>query len=207
MKDIINDIRKDINEAFENKNPQPKIDNHKVSPIPERLKKNKKIAIITDNKVEETEFFYPYYRFSEEGYEVDVITPKGGAFIGKHEMGLQESKSIDEVNYKDYELLYLPGGKAPQELRKNEKVLRFVRDFAASGKVIAAICHGPQILISAGLLKGKKIAAWPGIKDEIREAGALFVDEPSQEDGQFVTARKPGDLPQHLYDALQLLAE
>lgn len=180
-------------------------DNYKAAPIPERLKKNKKIAIITDDKAEDLEFFYPYYRFNEAGYEVDVITCKGGSFEGKCGLGLKESKAIVEVNSGDYELLYLPGGKAPQKLREDEAVLKFIREFAASGKIIAAICHGAQILISAGLVKGKEIAAWPEIKSEVEEAGAIFANEALQEDGQFITSRKPGDLHRHLYGVLQRL--
>ena len=180
-------------------------DSYKPAPIPERLKKHKKIAIITGEGAEDLEFFYPYYRFHEEGYEVDVITSKGGSFEGKRGLGLKGSKAISEVNSGDYELLYLPGGKAPQKLREDEKVLKFVRNFAASGKFIAAICHGSRILIAAGLVKGKKISAWPEIKNEIEDAGGIFADEALKEDGQFITARKPGDLHRHLYGVFQCL--
>src|ERR1700733_6587993 len=149
-------------------------DSHSAAPIPERLKKNEKVVIITADKVEDIEFFYPYYRFIEEGYTVDVVTPKGGKFEGKHGLGLMETKSIDDIRVQDYALLYLPGGKAPAELRKNEKVVSFVKKFAQSGKPIAAICHGPQVLISAGLVRGKRMAAWPEIRNEMTKAGAFF---------------------------------
>lgn len=187
------------------KNSDQEQDNYQAAPIPERIKINKKIAIVTGDKTEDLEFFYPYYRFNEAGYEVDVITPKGGAFVGKHGIGLKASKAIEDVRAVDYELLYLPGGKAPAELRKDEKILKFIRDFAGSGKLIAAICHGAQILISAGLVRGRKIAAWPEIKEEVEEAGAIFADEALKEDGQFITARKPGDLHRHLYGVFQCL--
>lgn len=180
-------------------------DNYMVSPTPERLRKTEKIAIITGQETEDLEFFYPYYRLSEEGYEVDVITPDGGKLEGKHGLGINQTKSISAVRPADYALLYLPGGKAPSELRKNDAVLAFVREFARSGKAIAAVCHGPQILISAGLIKGKQMAAWPEVGKELKEAGATFVDEALVEDGQFITARKPGDLPRHLYGVLQYL--
>lgn len=202
MKNIIEDIKKDVAETFGSKEEQ---DNYKAAPIPGRLRKNKRIAIITNDKTEDLEFFYPYYRFNEAGYDVDVITIKGGDFEGKNGIGLKDSKSIKEVNPNSYELLYLPGGKAPQKLRENEDVLNFVRNFAKSGKYIAAICHGPQILISAGLLKGKKISAWPEMKEELEENGITYTDEALQEDGQFITARKPGDLHRHLYGILEKL--
>ncbi|HEU5047263.1 MAG TPA: type 1 glutamine amidotransferase domain-containing protein [Rickettsiales bacterium] len=186
-------------------NNEKKEDTYKVAPIPERLKKNKKVVMITADNTEDLEFFYPYYRLTEEGYTVDVVTPDGGKFAGKHDLGLSETKAITAVKPADYELLYLPGGKAPSELRKNEDVLAFVKEFARNGKPIAAVCHGPQVLISAGLVKGKQMAAWPEVGKELTEAGATYVDEALVEDGQFITARKPGDLHRHLYGTLQYL--
>lgn len=180
-------------------------DTYKPAPIPDRLKKGQKIAILTADKTEDLECFYPFYRFNEEGYEVDMITPKGGSFEAKHGIGLKQTKSLDQVNPSDYVLLYIPGGKAPQELRKNEQAISFVREFALSGKPIAAICHGPQVLIDAGLLSGKRIAGWPEIQKELEEAGATFVDEALVEDGQFITGRKPGDLHRHMYGVMQRL--
>jgi len=181
-------------------------DNYAVAPIPERLRKNEKVAIITADNTEDLEFFYPYYRLSEEGYQVDVITPKGGKFEAKHGLGLKQTKPIKEARPQDYALLYIPGGKAPAELRKNDEVLNFVREFASSRKPIAAICHGPQVLVSAGLVRGKQMAAWPEVAKEIEEAGGIFVDEALVEDGQFITGRKPGDLHRHLYGVLQYLS-
>jgi protease I len=180
-------------------------DTFKAAPTPKRLKKNRRIAILTADKTQDLEFFYPYYRFCEEGYEVDVITIRGGSFEGKQGMGLKETLSIDQVRPDDYALLYIPGGKAPAELRKDDKVLAFVRLFALSGKPIAAICHGAQLLISAGLARGKRMACWPEVREELEEAGGLFADEALVEDGQFITARMPGDLPRHLWGTLDIL--
>jgi protease I len=180
-------------------------DTHAVAPTPERLRKHEKVLIITADNAEDTEFFYPYYRLTEEGYAVDVATPKGGKFECKHGLGLNTTIPIGGVRPEDYALLYLPGGKAPAELRKNEEVLNFVKAFARSGKPIAAICHGPQVLISADLVRGKQMASWPEVAKELEEAGATFVDEALVEDGQFITARMPGDLPRHLYGVLQYL--
>lgn len=180
-------------------------DTYKAAPTPERLKKNVRVAILTADKTQDLEFFYPYYRLNEAGYDVDVITPDGGKFEGKQGMGLKETKAIGAAKAEDYALLYIPGGKAPTELRKNDQVLRFVKDFASSGKPIAAICHGPQVLISAGLVSGKRMAAWPEVAKELEEAGAIFIDEALVEDGQFITGRQPGDLPRHLYGVLDYL--
>ena len=184
---------------------RPEQDNHAVAPIPERLKKQQKVLIITADDTEDTEFFYPYYRLTEAGYTVDVATPKGGAFKAKHGLGLKESKAIGEVRPGEYELLYIPGGKAPAELRKNDEVIRFVKEIAGSKKPIAAICHGPQVLITADLVRGKRLACWPEVREELEKAGGIFVDEALVEDDQLITARKPGDLHRHLYGVLQAL--
>lgn len=180
-------------------------DTFEAAPTPERLRKNARVMILTADKTQDLEFFYPYYRLNEEGYQVDVVTPKGGKFEGKQGMGLQRTKSITEVTPQDYALLYIPGGKAPEELRKIESVLTFVRDFASTGKPIAAICHGPQVLVSAGLVAGREMAAWPEVKKEIEAAGGRYVDEALVEDGQYITARMPGDLPRHLSGVMDFL--
>lgn len=184
---------------------QSEKDTFKIAPIPERLLKHQNVLIITADNTQDLEFFYPYYRFSEDGYTVDVATPNGGAFKGKMGMGLKETKSVNDVKANDYSLLYIPGGKAPEELRKNDKVLSIVKEFAKLGKPIAAICHGAQVLVSADIIKGKRISAWPEVKSEVEQAGATFVDEALVEDGQFITGRMPGDLHRHLAGCMKYL--
>jgi protease I len=181
-------------------------DTYAVVPTPERLLKNERVIIITADKTEDLEFFYPYYRLTEAGYAVDVVTPDGGKFEAKHGLGLNSTTAIKDVRPQDYVLLYIPGGKAPAELRKNDAVLKFVKEFAHSGKPIAAICHGPQILVSADVIKGKQLASWPEVAKEIEEAGGIFVNEALVIDGQFITSRKPGDLHRHLYGVLEYLS-
>lgn len=180
-------------------------DTFKAAPTPDRLKKAESVLIITADDTQDLEFFYPYYRLNEEGYQVDVATPKGGAFKGKMGMGLKETRAITDVHPGDYALIYIPGGKAPAELRKNEAVLDFVKKFAQTGKLIAAICHGPQVLASANLIRGKKISAYPEVRTEVEAAGAVYADEALAIDGQFITARVPGDLPRHLCGVIDCL--
>lgn len=163
------------------------------------------VLILTTDDTQDLEFFYPYYRFTEAGFRIDVVTPTGGAFKGKQGMGLQETKAIKEVDPMQYQLLYIPGGKAPAALKKNPEALELVKRFAKSGHPIAAICHGPQLLAAADLIKGRTIAAWPEVEKEITAAGATYADQPTVVDGPFVTARWPGDLPSHLFRTLQLL--
>jgi protease I len=163
------------------------------------------VLFITADKTEDLEFFYPYYRLIEEGYHVDVATPDGGAFKGKQGLGLSESKKISDVRPEDYQLLYIPGGKAPAELKNNDDALAFTKQFVALGKPVASICHGPQLLAEANVIKGKNIAAWPEVEDELIKAGATFANEKTITDGQFTTARWPADLPSHVAKVLEIL--
>jgi protease I len=182
-------------------------DNNAPAPIPERLRKNEKVIIITADNVEDLEFYYPYYRFCEAGYDVDVVTPTGGNVKGKHGYEIKNTKNIKAVKTSDYVMLEIPGGKAPEELRKDMDVIAFVREFAATGKPIAAICHGPQVLASAGIIKGIRMTGWPEIKDEIADAGAIYADEALVESGQFISARKPGDLHRYMDGIMNTLKE
>lgn len=164
-----------------------------------------RVLIVTDDKCNELECFVPYYRFCEAGLRVDIATPKGGSFKGAHGTEFRDAQKVSAVRAQDYALLYLPGGKAPASLRKDEEVLALVRQFAQDATPIAAICHAAQILVSAGLARGKRLAAYPEVKDEIEEAGGTFVNAPLSEDGIFITARWPGDLPGHLEAAMRCL--
>lgn len=177
----------------------------KPAPIPARLQRDEKILILTADNTEDLEFYYPFYRLTEEGYQVDVATIDGKAFKAKHGYECKQTKALKDLRAEDYALLYIPGGKAPAELRENADVLSFVKQFAASGKPIAAICHGPQVLVSADLVRGKKMAAYWEVAKEIEAAGGTFSDEALAVDGQFITARVPGDLHRHLCGVVNAL--
>lgn len=167
--------------------------------------KSRAILMITGDNVEDLEFFYPFYRFIEAGYEVDVATLNGGSFKGKHGLELKQSHKISDIDPTQYLLLYLPGGAAPENLKRNKDVLSVVRHYVETGRPVAALCHGPQILAAAGVIKGRKISAWPGVESEIKAAGASYVNQETCEDGQFITGRWPGDLPAHLKRTLAVL--
>lgn len=164
-----------------------------------------RILIVTADGTEDTEFFYPYYRFIEEGYAVDVATPHG-AFKGKNGSGLKKTKGLDDVKESDYVLLYIPGGKAPEALKGEPRAVELVKSFVENGKPVAAICHGPQLLAKADVIKDKAIAGYPEIEDEVKEAGATFMNEETLEDGLFTTGRWPGDLPKFTKAVLQRLS-
>jgi protease I len=167
----------------------------------------KSVLVVTADNVEDLEFFYPYYRFVEEGFNVDVATPKGGEFRGKMGYGLPGTWKISDVNPADYDILYIPGGKAPAELKKDKEALALVRTFAQRGLPVAALCHGPQVLAAADLIRDKSIAGWPEIQGEIEKAGAVYIDEKTVVDGQFITARWPADLPAFMKNVIEVMRE
>lgn len=178
-------------------------DIHKVSSQSKTPKG--RVAILTADGTEDQEFFYPYYRLTEAGFAVDVITPDGKEFKGKNGAGLKSTMKLANVNPADYDLLYIPGGKAPDKLKKEDEAIDFVVDYVESGKPVASICHGPQLLAKAGVIDGVRIAAWPDCEKEIAEAGASYENEECVQDGQFITARWPGDLPAHLAKVMDVL--
>lgn len=167
--------------------------------------KGKSVLILTADDTHDLEFFYPYYRMVEAGYHVDVATPKGGEFKGKMGMGLKQTLAIKDIASSQYDLLYIPGGKAPAALKKSDEALTIVRDFVQAKKPVAAICHGGQLLAEAGVVSGRNIAGWPEIEKEVTDAGGIFTNNATVVDGQFITARWPGDLPFHVEATLKVL--
>lgn len=178
--------------------------------------KGKRVAIIVSYEFEDVELLYPFLRLSEEGAEVTIIPVKVGlhprpAIPGKpvtgrygtpvplEVFGLGERyviKEIENVKSEDFDALIIPGGFSPDHLRIDERVLRLVKAMYEAGKIIAAICHGPQVLISAGLVKGKRVTAYRAVRDDLVNAGALFEDVPAVRDGNLITGRVPDDLPE-----------
>ena len=157
----------------------------------------KKTVIITAQNFQDEEFVYPYYRLLEEGYSVDVATPGKENFTGKYGVPSKPTKDTIELKESDYDLVVLPGGfEAPDRLRIRKEVLSFTRDMYENGKIVAAICHGPWICVSAGILKGKKATGYISIADDIRNAGATYLEEDVVIDGNLVTSphyRNNGD--------------
>jgi protease I len=167
----------------------------------------KKIALLVGKDFEDQEVMYPYYRLVEAGYQVDVIgeDPAGTKYHGKFTYPIVSTLEISQAKSEEYIGLVAPGGWSPDKLRRNTKVLQLVKDIDRNGGVIASICHGPWILISAGIVKGKKMTATTAIKDDLVNAGARFVNEEVVVDGRMVTSRKPDDLPAFMRETLKLL--
>jgi protease I len=170
-------------------------------------KKLGRIALLAGKDFEDMEVMYPYYRLIEAGYAVDVIGEEkaGTSYKGKYGYSIASNLEIAKAKAKDYAGLVAPGGWAPDRLRRNPQVLKLVSDIDRQGGVIASICHGPWILISAKVVKGKKMTSTPALTDDLVNAGAHWVNEEVVVDGRMVTSRKPDDLPAFMRETLRLL--
>lgn len=149
----------------------------------------KKAVIVVGPAVEDTEFAYPFYRLQEEGFTVDTASNTGGDIIAKHGLPIKVNADIKKIKASDYDLLVVPGGlESPDRLRQIPEMLNFIQEMNKAGKVIASVCHGPWVLISAGIVKGKNMTCYVGCKDDLINAGANYKDVPVVSDGNIVTA-------------------
>jgi len=156
----------------------------------------KKILAFVDDIYEDLELWYPKMRLEEEGWKVVVAGPEAGrSYQGKHGYPCVADFAIREIRSSEFDALLVPGGFAPDKLRRDPDVLRLVREFDMAKKPIAHICHAGWILISAGVLKGRRATSTPGIKDDMINAGCVWVDEPVVVDGNQISSRRPADLP------------
>ncbi len=170
--------------------------------------KGKRIAILAEDIYEDLELWYPLLRMKEEGAEVKVIgTGSANQYTGKHGLPVQVDLSADQVRADDFDAVIVPGGYAPDRMRRYEAVLRFVREAFEKGKVVASICHGPWVLVSAGILKGRTATCFFAIKDDVINAGAKYVDQEVVRDGNLITSRMPADLPAFCREIIKALSE
>lgn len=156
----------------------------------------KRVALFVEQKYEDMEVWYPYYRLVEEGATViRVGSGTASEYHGKYGYPVKVDKNIDEVRVDDFDALIIPGGFAPDFMRRNEAMIQFVRDTVAAGKIVAAICHGPWMLTTAEVVAGKNITSFFSIKSDLVHAGAHWQDAEVVRDGNIITSRKPADLP------------
>lgn len=156
----------------------------------------KRIAILVEDLYQVLEVWYPFYRLKEEGFEVVAVGSGTKREYGSKEgYPISVQALITEVKAKDFDAVIIPGGWAPDLLRRNPKTVQFVRELSQQGKVVASICHGGWLLVSAGILKGRKATSFFAIKDDLVAAGAAYEDKDVVVDGQLITSRKPDDLP------------
>ncbi len=160
----------------------------------------RKIAILATDGFEQVELTEPRKALDEAGAKTEVIAPRDGEIKGWNLREWGESvkvdKTLEEAKPQDYDALVLPGGVMnPDRLRMDPVAVDFVRKFVETGRTVAAICHGPWTLIEAGAVRGKTFTSWPSLKTDIKNAGAQWVDQEVCSDGQFITSRKPDDIP------------
>lgn len=164
-----------------------------------------KVLIISADSFEDTELLVPYYRLKEEGVDVHVASMAKPKIKGKHGYEVNVDKTLKDINPDDYDLLLLPGGRAPESIRKEEDALEISKYFFQHKKPVSAICHGPQILITAGLLKGRHATCYKSVAQELKDSGAIYEDKEVVVDGNLVTSRQRSDLPAFLRETIRKL--
>ncbi len=168
----------------------------------------RRVLIFAGDDYEDLELMVPKYRLLEAGVAVVVAGQKAGQlYRGKHGYPCTSDAAVERSMSRDFDGVVIPGGWMPDKLRRDAEVLRLVRELAAAGKLVAAICHGGWIPISAGVYRGVTVTGSPGIRDDLVNAGAIWSDAPVVIDRHFVSSRKPDDLPDFCRAILSVLAE
>jgi len=170
--------------------------------------KQARVAVLVEQQYQEMEVWYPIYRLREAGCEVTLVGPEAGAtYPSKLGYPAKSDKAARDVSPDDFDALVIPGGFAPDFLRRQEGVIKLVRHFAEQGKPIAAICHGPWVLCSTTALRGKIATCFFAIKDDVINAGANYIDAEVVRDGNIITSRKPDDLPAFVIELMKAIQE
>jgi protease I len=157
----------------------------------------RRVAVLVEDEFEDQELTGPLNALRAAGATVTIVGPSAGAaFRGKRgEAVVTSDVSAGGARMKDFDALVIPGGHAPDKMRMRHAMVDLARDAMEAGKPVAAICHGPQLLISANTLRGRTLTCWPSIAIDVKNAGGLYVDKPVVEDGNLITSRKPDDVP------------
>ncbi|HHT9119490.1 MAG TPA: type 1 glutamine amidotransferase domain-containing protein [Candidatus Hypogeohydataceae bacterium YC41] len=168
--------------------------------------KGKKVLILVEDDYEDLEGWYPKLRLLEEGAGVVVAGPEKKVYKSKHWYPMEADCKVDDVNWEDFDAVIIPGGYAPDRLRRYPAVVDIVRAMGQAGKVVASICHGAWVPISAGIVKGKRMTCFFAIKDDLKNAGALYEDKVVVVDGNMISSRQPSDLPDFLKAIIKTLS-
>lgn len=170
--------------------------------------KNHRLLMFVDDVYEDLELWYPKLRMLEAGAEVVVAGPENGKiYLGKHSYPCRSDAAIDTLKASDFTGLIIPGGFAPDKLRRDKKVLSLTKDIFNAGRLVAHICHAGWIPISAGIMKGYTCTSTPGIKDDLINAGAVWLDEPVVVDRNMISSRRPDDLPWFCTEIINYLSK
>ena len=169
---------------------------------------NVRAAVLVEQQYQEMEVWYPVFRLREAGCKVTLVGPEAGqTYPSKLGYPAKSDKAAKDVSADDFDVLVIPGGYAPDHLRRCEPMIRLTSTMAEQGKVVAAICHGPWLLCSTQALKGKKATCFFAIKDDVINAGGKYVDAEVMRDGNLITSRKPEDLPAFMQTIFQAVKE
>ncbi|MEC9485284.1 MAG: type 1 glutamine amidotransferase domain-containing protein [Candidatus Izemoplasma sp.] len=167
----------------------------------------KKVAILVANLFEDNELFYPYYRLQEAGYIVELIGHKAKqAYTSKHDQSTTSHKAVKDIKAADYDAVVIPGGYSPDYMRRSPDMIDFVKEMNTLKKPIAAICHGPWMMISSCDLTDKTLTGFYSIQDDIKHAGATYVDREVVVDDNLITSRTPNDLPVFVKTLIEQMA-
>ncbi|MED4461338.1 type 1 glutamine amidotransferase domain-containing protein [Metabacillus fastidiosus] len=165
----------------------------------------KKILSFVHHEFEDLELWYPIHRLREEGAIVELAGEKANeTYIGKYGVPAEADFSFGDINPAEYDALLVPGGWAPDKLRRFPEVIAIVQHMEENKKPIGQICHAGWVLISAKVLEGKKVTSTPGIRDDMENAGATWIDEPVVVDGHLVSSRRPPDLPDYMREFIKV---
>ncbi len=154
----------------------------------------KRVLILLEELVEDVEFIYPYLRFKEAGYEVISSAPSMREYRGKKGMSFKPDTTLKDVVHENFDCVFIPGGYAPDRLRRYTEVLSLVKRHHDEGKLVCAVCHGPWVLISAKLVRGRRVTGFIAIKDDLINAGAEYTGEPVEADKNLITATDPNSM-------------
>ncbi len=155
----------------------------------------RRVAVLIEDEFEDSEVTGPVEGLAAAGLEVVVVGPVAGrAYTGRNGVQVTSDLAAGKARATDFDAVVVPGGYAPDRMRMRHAMVDLVRDMVAAGKPVAAICHGPQLLISVNALRGRTVTCWPSIAIDVKNAGGLYVDKPVVEDGPIITARKPDDI-------------
>ena len=168
----------------------------------------KRVAILAEQLYEDQELWYPLYRLREAGAEVFVVgSGTAEEYASKHGYPVKVDAEADTVNASQFDAVIIPGGYAPDHMRRSPAMIRLVREAYEQGKIVAAICHAGWMLASAGIIRGKTLTGFKSIKDDLVNAGANYVDREVVRDGNLITSRFPADLPAFMREIIKALAE
>ena len=156
---------------------------------------DKTIAILAEQQYEDLELWYPALRFREAGARVEIIGAGRDSYLSKHGYPVQVTAQAHEVQASDFDAVIIPGGYAPDHMRRHAAMVSLVKEAAAAGRIVAAICHGGWLLCSARCIRGKQVTGFSAIRDDLENAGGIYLDAEVVRDGNLITSRRPADLP------------